>query len=641
MISKKKYLLIASLLMAGMLMLAACIQNSPTTVSPTPSGTGGQAPEIPEEIRGAVAAHLGVNAAQLQIQDLQQVEWPDACLGLAQPDEMCAEVITPGYRLIVIGDGVQYQVHTDLSGTNIRVAGGDEQAILEALAAKLGVAWNQLEIQVLEPVTWPDACLGIPEAGEVCAQIQTPGYGGMLVLDGEQFEFRMNESAENIRLIPGAALSARQTLAFRLGLSMEQISIIDIQPQEWPDACLGLAQAGQICAQMITPGYLVVLEVNGDQYEYRTDQAGSLVVLAEAPDAEVENTVIAWTSPDATDCQTAYIDEQLITAGACSGPLLPGRFVSGERQARLANLAAKFMSFEADTPAGKIQFSGQGQIIATLNQQRMIAEWARLAAQEAISGRSGASWGLVFTWDREGGIAGFCDHLEVYTYGEAYASTCAPAEDATYEPVLLNDSQLRQIYTWMDNYKDFEFEHTDPATADAMTIRITFSGTGDMEAGEVETMAMQEWAAELFAQATTPQDPEDLAAARAALTAYLEHLNEGRFEEAVKYYGGSYEELVYFNPDIDQSDHASLFEAACTINGMVCLPLMNVVDEAQISSAEFRITVELKDEDGKQFVFGPCCGADPAEEPPQTQFLYTVLKVDGEFLVQEPPIYVP
>jgi hypothetical protein len=641
MILKKNYLLVASLLLAGMLLLAACIPNSPTPISPTPSGTGGQDPQIPDEIRGAVAAQLGVDAIRLQIQDLQQVEWPDACLGLAQPDEMCAEVITPGYRLIVTADGRQYQVHTDVTGQNIRVAGGDEQAILEALAAKLGVDWTQLEIQVLEPVTWPDACLGIPQAGEVCAQVQTPGYGGMLILEGEQFEFRMDESAENIRLIPGAALSARQILAFRLGLSMEHITIIDIQSQEWPDACLGLAQAGQICAQMITPGYLVILEVNGDQYEYRTDQAGSLVVLAEAPDTEVENTVIAWTSPDATDCQTAYIGEQLITAGACSGPLLPGRFVSGERQARLADLAAKFMSFEADTPAGKIQFSGQGQIIATLNQQRMIAEWARLAAQEAIAGRSGASWGLIFTWDREGGIAGFCDHLEVYAYGEAYASTCTPAEDATYEPVLLNDSQLRQIYTWLDNYKDFEFEHTDPATADAMTIRIFFSGTGDMEAGEVETMAIQELAAELFSQATTPQNPEDLAAARAALTAYLEHLNEGRFEEAVKYYGGSYEELVYFNPDIDQSDRAALFEAACTINGMVCLPLMNVVDEAQISSAEFRITVELKDENGKQFVFGPCCGADPAEEPPQTQFLYTVLKVDGEFLVQEPPIYVP
>jgi hypothetical protein len=641
MISKKKYLLVASLFMAGMLLLAACIPNNPATVSPTPPETGGQASDIPDEIRGAVAALLGVDAVQLQIQDLQQVEWPDACLGLAQPDEMCAEVITPGYRLIVTADGRQYQVHTDLTGMNIRVAGGDEQAIMEALAAKLGVALTQVEIQFLEPVTWPDACLGIPEAGEVCAQVQTPGYAGILFLEGEQFEFRMDENAENIRLIPGAALSARQTLAFRLGLSMEHIRLIDIQPQEWPDACLGLAQAGQICAQVITPGYLVVLEVNGDEYAYRTDQAGSLVVLAEAPDAELENTIIAWTSPDAEDCQTAYIGEQLITAGACSGPLLPGRFVSGERQARLADLAAKFMSFEADTPAGKIQFSGQGQIIATLNQQRMIAEWARLAAQEALSGRSGASWGLVFTWDREGGIAGFCDHLEVYAFGEAYASTCPPGEDATYEPVLLNDSQLRQIYTWLDNYQDFEFEHTDPATADAMTIRLFFSGIGDREAEEMETMAMQELAAELFSQATTPQDPEDLAAARAALAAYLEHLSEGRFEEAVKYYGGSYEELVYFNPDIDRSDHAALFKAACTINGMVCLPIMHVVDEAQISSAEFRITVELQDADGKQFVFGPCCGADPAEEPPQTQFLYTVLKVEGEFLVQEPPIYVP
>jgi hypothetical protein len=271
----------------------------------------------------------------------------------------------------------------------------------------------------------------------------------------------------------------------------------------------------------------------------------------------------------------------------------------------------------------------------------MIAEWSRLVAQEAISGRSGASWGLVFTWDREGGIAGFCDHLEVFVSGEAYASTCKATAGDPQDQVHLNDSQLRALYSWLDNHASFEHEQSDPATADGMTTRIVFFGIGNIETGEGEILAIQELAAELFAQATTVQDPADLDSAIQALSSYLSHLNNGQYAEAVQYFAGSTAELAYFNPEMDPNDPVALFEAACTINGFVCLPVLNVVDQAQVSSADFKITVELQDRDGGPFIFGPCCGADPALEPPQTQFMYTVSKVDGRFLVQETPLYVP
>jgi hypothetical protein len=638
---KKTFLTVVPFFIVLVFLLSACATSTSSPATPSPESPQAGAEQIPDEILQAVANRLGVDPGELQVQEFEQVEWPSACLGLAGPNEMCAEVITPGYRLVVRAGDSQYQVHTDLSGVNLRVAGEEERTALEALAAKLGVERAELEIQVFETVTWPDACLGIPEPDELCAQVESSGYGGILILEGEQYEFRMDESAENIRLIPGAAISARQILASRLAVRVDEVSIVSVQAQDWPDACLGLAEAGQMCAQVITPGYLVVLKANEDLYEYRTDQTGNLVVLAEGPEAQVENPVILWTSADNTECQTAQIGEQVIAAGSCNGPLLPGRFVSRERQNRLIDMAARYASFETETPAGKISFNGQGEILATPRQQRMIAEWAQLAAQEAISGRSGASWGLALTWEREGSIAGFCDRLEVFVYGEAYASSCAPVEAGTVEPVLLNDSQLRQLYQWIDNYAGFEYEQTDPATADAMTIRLIFFGNGNMEGGEAELQAMQEFAAELYAQGTTPQNADDLTAARGALIAYLEHLSAGRFQEAVDYYGGSHEQLAYFNPGIDPTDHAALFEAACTINGMVCLPVRNVVDEAQLSPTEFRITVELENADGGPFTYGPCCGADPAEEPPLTQFLYSIIKSDESFLVQEPPLYVP
>jgi hypothetical protein len=631
-----KLIISIAIVMAAILLLTAC-----TPATSTPTSPGGEATEIPAEVRQAIAERLNIELADLQIEQVEQVDWTDACLGLAGPEEMCAEVITPGFQLTVRRNGELLQVHTDLTGAQIRLAGDGPEVNLSPLASKLGVPLDSIEIHTLEAVTWPDACLGAAGADELCAQVLTPGYGGVLTANGQSYEFRLDQSGENVRLIPGAALSARQNLATRLSSSVEEIRILLVQPQEWPDACLGLDTEGQQCAQVITPGYLVLLEMDNTRYEYRTDESGDLLVLAPALQEPVGNPIIIWSFSDENGCQMAHISEQDIAAGPCNGPLLPSRFVSPDRQARLTDLAAKFAAFQVDTQAGQVSFNGQGQITATPSQQRMIAEWSRLVAQEAIFGRSGASWGLVFTWDREGGIAGFCDHLEVFASGEAYASTCNATAGDPQDQAQLNDSQLRALYGWLDNYASFEHEQSDPATADGMTTRIVFFGSGDIEASEAEILAIQELAAELLAQAITVQNPGDLNGARSALIAYLAHLSEGQYAEAVQFFGGSTAELAYFNPEMDPNDPVALFEAACTINGFVCLPVLNVVDQAQISSVDFRITVEFQDKDGNLFVFGPCCGADPAEEPPQTQFVYAVKKVDGRFLVQETPLYVP
>ncbi|MCS7040427.1 MAG: hypothetical protein NZP34_12545, partial [Caldilineales bacterium] len=61
---------------------------------------------IPPAAAGAVAAaqtalaeRLQVTVAQVTVVAVEEAEWPDACLGLAGPDEVCAQVIVPGYRI--------------------------------------------------------------------------------------------------------------------------------------------------------------------------------------------------------------------------------------------------------------------------------------------------------------------------------------------------------------------------------------------------------------------------------------------------------------------------------------------------------------------------------------------------------------
>jgi hypothetical protein len=77
--------------------------------------------------------------------------------------------------------------------------------------------------------------------------------------------------------LPEAAQAARQLVASTLGVDIGQIEITAIEAQEWPDVCLGLPEEGEACAQVVTPGYEVRMEVNGQEYIIRTDELGQII----------------------------------------------------------------------------------------------------------------------------------------------------------------------------------------------------------------------------------------------------------------------------------------------------------------------------------------------------------------------------
>ncbi len=102
---------------------------TPEPVStPTPTvAAPASAPPLPAEAQSAVdgaradlATLLRVPAGQIAVVAVEEAAWPDACLGLAAPDEVCAQVLTPGYRLELQVDGRSYFYRTDRSGTVVR-----------------------------------------------------------------------------------------------------------------------------------------------------------------------------------------------------------------------------------------------------------------------------------------------------------------------------------------------------------------------------------------------------------------------------------------------------------------------------------------------------------------------------------------
>lgn len=126
------------------------------------------------------------------------------------------------------------------------------------------------------------------------------------------------------------------------------------------------------------------------------------------------------------------------------------------------------------------------------------------------------------------------------------------------------------------------------------------------------------------------------------LLQFFDHLHTGRYEEAVKLYGGSYQLMVDQNPAIDPADHVELMKSACTVNGAQCLQVKVAGIESKPSPNEYLFTVQFQNDDGSLFELGPCCGASEAEQPSVSLFEIRVLQVaEGEFRVLDMPPYMP
>lgn len=75
------------------------------------------------------------------------------------------------------------------------------------------------------------------------------------------------------------AAAAVAYLATELNVPPDRVLVLSIEPVNWPDASLGCPQPGMMYAQVISPGYRIVLEAGGEQYDLHTDQTGRKVII--------------------------------------------------------------------------------------------------------------------------------------------------------------------------------------------------------------------------------------------------------------------------------------------------------------------------------------------------------------------------
>lgn len=73
-------------------------------------------------IKDYVASQESVPATEVSILSVNKRDWPNSCLGVATTNEICAQVITPGYEIRVSVNGSERVYHTNESGSAVRIA---------------------------------------------------------------------------------------------------------------------------------------------------------------------------------------------------------------------------------------------------------------------------------------------------------------------------------------------------------------------------------------------------------------------------------------------------------------------------------------------------------------------------------------
>src|SRR5258708_26369056 len=120
-----KYFIFSILVLAGLLTACQSSAVTPTATTPLkalPTSTG----VLPVDLSPAQivalgtlsdALHLPLN--QIKIVSTQAVDWPDSCLGIVHANQGCAQMVTPGLRIILEANQLQYEYHTDQNGRQI------------------------------------------------------------------------------------------------------------------------------------------------------------------------------------------------------------------------------------------------------------------------------------------------------------------------------------------------------------------------------------------------------------------------------------------------------------------------------------------------------------------------------------------
>jgi hypothetical protein len=149
-----------------------------TGCSPSPgaaAGGYGEAQPLVDLIKADLAERLGVGLDEITVQSVEATEFPDASLGVAEPGQVYAQVITPGYVVRLAVDGTVYEYH-----------GSEDRVVFVSEPSSTPDAGAMTPEEVVESFyDWYLGYIGDPASGEVRNPMADGAYRSSEYLTGE------------------------------------------------------------------------------------------------------------------------------------------------------------------------------------------------------------------------------------------------------------------------------------------------------------------------------------------------------------------------------------------------------------------------------------------------------------------------
>ena len=183
-----------------------------------------------------------------------------------------------------------------------------------------------------------------------------------------------------------------RALSDSLDISEENITLISTEAIDWPDGCLGIQEEGLVCTQAITPGFSVIVEGNGREVEYHTNEDGTQVRPA--------TVLMKWKREGGIagfcDSVTVYLSGEVHQSSCKSGENVEELVSNILSEAEIATLDAWVQEYgtvniDASDPKGvsdrmvvTLEFMGLGsqETISSANEKKLL-EFAQLLSQSS------------------------------------------------------------------------------------------------------------------------------------------------------------------------------------------------------------------------------------------------------------------
>jgi hypothetical protein len=192
-----------------------------------------------------------------------------------------------------------------------------------------------------------------------------------------------------------AQRAAITALSENLGAPVDEIKLVSTEAMDWPDGCLGVAEEGLVCTEVITPGFRIMLEATGKQVEYRTNEDATQIRPA--------TVAMTWKREGGIagfcDYMTVYLSGEVHVSSCKQGQYVEQRLIdvlSDDEIAKLDEWLGKYgnLNIDASDPKGVsdrmvvvLTFTGVGndQTVTSSDQQELVKFAQELHQRSSLS----------------------------------------------------------------------------------------------------------------------------------------------------------------------------------------------------------------------------------------------------------------